>query len=698
MLSRANRIKKLHKYASKASSKKAKGLNWDAAEAEIKVSDEEVSKDAILSQIAISPLFSEADIASMHAIRIEDRFRKMLNTNEAAFLEMGAFLTEKVEKLSLIGDYLVSEATKPGDITISYSIDFSNLDSIKAEFNRLDQVQEKWHQDAAEAQAAEVEEKGEFGHGYMTNDIVHDFGDGWSVVYVPAIGEGPSYKGDPWKSNDRTVEGNLNGLCLGSEMGLYQTNNEGKVYSIRDPSNKPRATVRILSDELQEVKGKSNETPDADGAVHAEKWFKDYDGLDYENNKDYNKFPPSNTEDAKAKFEEDEHSPYKYGWAIHWFRNGIPELDSDILEKIKTKDELIISSGFGKKYKELVAPVAKYYAEQYTRNNISIIFNFNEEHETSKIYKKEPWMQRAVYELFNRDPGVAFGYGLHLISNFVEFGRYTAERLAEDESYFFLSNKLQESYPELGRPIAKNLAERRPESFFHHDLHKIPEYAEFGIPAAKNRAEENPEYFFYRDLHKIPEYAEVAMLAAKNLAEKRPESFFEYGLHKIPEYAEFAMLAAKNRAEKNPEYFFYRGLHKISEYAEVAMLAAKNLAEKNPENFFYYGLHKNPEYAEFGIPAAKNWAERNPFDFFEYGLHEIPEYAEVAMLAAKNLAEKSPFDFFDLGLHEISEYAHLNPNHLNPNNEAPEENKLQSLEAWLRTNGFRREANKITLL
>jgi len=57
------------------------------------------------------------------------------------------------------------------------------------------------------------------------------------------------------------------------------------------------------------------------------------------------------------------------------------------------------------------------------------------------------------------------------------------------------------------------------------------------------------------------------------------------------------------------------------------------------------------------------------------------------------LAEKSPRDFFYYGLDKLPEYAHLNPN-----NEAPEENKLQSLEAWLRTNGFRREAKELSTL
>ena len=572
MLSRANRIKKLHKYASKASSKKAKGLNWDAAEAEIKVSDEEVSKDAILSQIAISPLFSEADIASMHAIRIEDRFRKALNTNEAAFLEMGAFLTEKVEKLSLIGDYLVSEATKPGDIAISYSIEFSNLDSIKAEFNRLDQAQEKRHQDAAEAQAAEVEEKGEFGHGYMTNDIVHDFGDGWSVVYVPAIGEGPSYKGDPWKSNDRTVEGNLNGLCLGSEMGLYQTNNEGKVYSIRDPSNKPRATVRILSDELQEVKGKSNETPDADGAVHADEWFRSYNDLEYEDNYDYKLFPPLNAEDAKAKFEEDEYSPYLDRWVAHWFRKGIPELDADVLDKIRFNNVLIIDSGLEKKYKELVQPVAKYWAERYLlgegskkKNLLDLTNPIVNKPEPWKTYKKEVWMQQAAKKMFNENFDRALSLGLHQIPQFVAYGKSQAANLAKEKPWNFISGGLQKVYTKEGRPAALHYAKNREDDFIYLNLQKL--YPEEGLFLARKIRKENTYRFFEKKFQDT--YPEEGILAVK----ARIESYGDYW--GLPNISSFLPVIA----EKAPEILLRRTTD--SSYLEEAYPEVMNIARQN---------------------------------------------------------------------------------------------------------------------
>jgi len=320
---------------------------------------------------------------------------------------------------------------------------------------------------------------------------------------------------------------------------------------------------------------------------------------------------------------------------------------------------------------------------QFTQNNVARA-------DTKRVAAKN-LAEKRPFDFFRR--------GLHKIPEYAEVAMLAAKNLAEksprDFFYYFFHyglDKLPE-YAEVEMLAAKNLAEKNPFDFFRRGLHKIPEYAEFGRPVAANLAEKSPEDLFVYGLHKIPEYAEIVMLAAKNLAEKNPGDFFRYGLGTLPEYAEFKIPAAKNLAEKNPFDFFRRGLHRIPECAEFGIPAAKNWAEKSPEDFFVYGLHKIPEYAEIVMLAAKNLAEKSPISFFYYNLHKISEYAEFGIPTAKNWAEKSPEYFFYYNLHEIPEYAHLNPN-----NEAPEENKLQSLEAWLRTNGFRREAKELSTL
>jgi hypothetical protein len=95
---------------------------------------------------------------------------------------------------------------------------------------------------------------------YLTppnENVIHDFGDGFKIVYVPAFGEMEGYplteeelKTDATKntSHDRIVEGNKMGVCLGKKMRLYQNNNSGKIYSLRNSANEPCVTIRAITD------------------------------------------------------------------------------------------------------------------------------------------------------------------------------------------------------------------------------------------------------------------------------------------------------------------------------------------------------------------------------------------------------------------------------------------------------------------
>ena len=95
---------------------------------------------------------------------------------------------------------------------------------------------------------------------YLTppdKNVIHDFGDGFKIVYVPAFREMEPYpfteeelKEDPSNetSHDRIVEGNRMGVCLGKKMRLYQTNSSGKIYSLRNSNNDPCVTIRAETD------------------------------------------------------------------------------------------------------------------------------------------------------------------------------------------------------------------------------------------------------------------------------------------------------------------------------------------------------------------------------------------------------------------------------------------------------------------
>jgi hypothetical protein len=560
-MNRLRKIELMHKIASKAGKKRASGLNWSAAESVLssETPDIQLSREQIKQQIAENPMFSEADLSSILNLSIEDHHAKMLNKQEIVFIEIGAFLAKATDQLSEVGDYLQGKDTAPGNLSggrpaaegwwkdHKYSVSLDDLDAAKAEFLKLNAAQVAWHREGAAAQSAEVQAEGEFGNGYMTNEVVAEYEDGWKVVYVPAADEGPNYQGNSDKSNDRTTEGNLNGLCLGSSQGLYQDNASGKIYSVRDSSNKPHVTIRIGNNQLMEAKGKSNLPPSIDGASIADEWLESQQGLNYKHNQDYQAFPPLDQDDAVAAFHSNPDEMYKKGWISSWYDQGIQELDEDVLRRIAAKDIYIVYSGLGKKYKELVASVIKHWTDNYVADFDSAIFaNLNPRniyeisHESWKTYKKDPWMQTAVKKLMLESADFGFDIGIQEIPQYDVYARPAAKILAEKNHHSFFFYDLEDIYPELRSLVAKNLVEKDPDSFFSYKLEDI--YPELGSLAAKNLVKREPGNFFFRKLQET--YPELGSLTAKNLAEKQPMSFFSYKLEDIyPELAPSRHLA-----------------------------------------------------------------------------------------------------------------------------------------------------------
>ena len=534
-MKRSRRYQQIKKIASKVGQKGAKGMNFDHAQNQLSEASPgtEFSRDEITRKVSEEPLFSQEALDSIFKIEIEPHHTKMMNKAEKAFIEIGAFLTEKEDHIQEIGDYLSGENAQPGWIEERYDVSLQTLRSVIENFNQLDQAQRQAHEEAARKDAEAVSEAGKFGNGYETNEVVYEFEDGWKVVYVPAIGEGPNYKGNPGKSNDRTIEGNINGLCLGATQGLYQGNDMGKIYSVRDPGNNPQVTIRIFNRSLEEAKGKQNRPPDVEGAIHADEWFKiQEDSLDYRNSLDYKKFPPLTKDDAIRKFNENPEDAYEKGWVVSWFRRGVSEIDKDIFRRIKAKDILIVYSGLGKKYKELAQPVVKYWAEKWNNESSSEIWgNLKPKsieqlsHESWKTYKKEPWMKAASEKLIMEESEFAFEIGLQRINEYKDAAEIPAGSLVEKDPYKFFVLKLHETYPELGRPAAESLAGKEPYEFFHHKLHKT--YPELGRIHAEYWAVEEPDKFFEFSLHETyPEFVRPARHETYSEME-RPEFWAE---------------------------------------------------------------------------------------------------------------------------------------------------------------------------
>ena len=651
-MKRLRRYQQIKKIASKVGAKGAKGMNFDHAQNQLSESNPgmEFSRDEITRKISEEPLFSEEALDSIFKIEIEPHHAKMMNKAEKAFVEIGAFLTQKEDHIQEIGDYLRLERAKPGWIGERYNISLQTLQSVVDEFTKLDQAQREAHEEAARKDAERSEKEGLFGNGYMTNEVVYEFGDGWKVVYVPAVGEGPSYKGYGRKSNDRTIEGNLNGLCLGATMGYYQDNRRGKIYSVRDPNNNPKVTIRLDSDTLHEAKGKNNLPPDVPGAIHAKEWLLkqniNLDSMDYKN------FPPTTKEEVIKFFSKDTKtrhgSPYRKGWVMHWYRMGIPELDSDVEEKIKNNDILIMQSGMGKKYKELAEPVVKHWAEAWTeREDSSIWANFSPNpnlyelsHESWKVYKKQPWMKSAVEKLMEKRKRFGFKIGIHKISEYYDFGEKAAKSLAEESPESFFRHKLDEVYKDIGRYAAETIVEGKswPDLFFNLKLNERPEYKDLTDKIIKDLAKNDPGKFFSSQIFYIRRinkdiFSKYEKIAAENLAHKNPEDFFQQGLEY--NYKEFGRKAARKIAITDPEKFFLLDIKKkLGEevYLDIGKTAAKNIGKKVDDLDLFFGQR-----------------------FRDYNLYL--DFPEEAKEIAENILKSDDFTvFFDLNLHKLNDY------------------------------------------
>jgi len=654
----------LDKFASKHSGKKAKGLNWSYAEEILLESEVEPSREDVLAAISENPFFSKEDIQNITNIQIEYDLAERLNKKEKIFLEIGGYLNDSLSQFNEIKDYLMTEKDlkEPGDLSEIIEVDLTNPERIKELFLELNNAQLEWHKEASERDKRGLNED-----RYLTHEVVHDFGDGWEVVYLPAVGEGPNYRGDNRKSNDRTVEGNINGLCLGKTQGLYQDNSAGKMYSVRDPRNKPRATIRIGAhyDEnrfrLFEAKGKNNMSPDTEGAMHANIWFESQTNLEYKGNHDYISFPPTSIEDAKEKFSRNPAEAYRAGWIVHWYRKGILELDEDVRERIASNDRLVIWSGLGKKYKELVQPVVEFHTKDF--------ISWAEGSEL-KVGDKVRFVEGTLSSLKGtiieikkevfRVNAVAFGREVAVEVAPVEIEKIDREisrpnvifgtpNVAAIHELSHESWKTYKKEPWMKRAVTL-LFRLKSEHAFKLGLSKIPQYLEAGRRAAKEMATVNSVKFLAEppDGFRLQEsYPELGEVAANNLIRHEPYKFFKYNVQN--DFPEEGRLAAISLADQNSEQFFKLKLQET--YREEGKAAAKILAKTQPLTFFNYGLMSN--YPEEGILGATKLAETNAYGFFSLRLHTHSiTYENIGREAAMDLAEKKPTEFFYLKLGE----------------------------------------------
>ena len=130
-----------------------------------------------------------------------------------------------------------------------------NPDIASFDFRRALQASNDWHEMMAG--------RGEGLYYEPTNpkNIVYDFGDGWTMQLVTS-------------PNDLEREGNLMKHCVGG-YDRDVINGISRIFSLRDPQNKPKATIEADGDgwRIKQIKGFANGRPDEDVQEMIRDWF-----------------------------------------------------------------------------------------------------------------------------------------------------------------------------------------------------------------------------------------------------------------------------------------------------------------------------------------------------------------------------------------------------------------------------------------
>jgi hypothetical protein len=493
------------KIAGKAEAKKVTGLNFEEVRSKlisegIEPTTEEI-KSRLLDESNLVISNNQKDL--ILNTNLSEGARKRVNDIESALIIIGAvFDGNNVNGIiETFNWYLETMELKPGDLGINQQ-NISNISAIKESFEKL------YNKVSEEKRASDEKAASSKGDSYLSNEVVYDFGDGWKVVYVPAAGEMESFPGLSETSHDRILEGNKNGLCLGSGSRYYQNNNSGKIYSIRDPENKPRVTIRIDENILKEAKGKNNNSPDVESAEKADAWFKTIKNLSYKNNGDYIAFPPLNIKDARKSFLENKDKAYSNGWAPHWYGKGIRELDEDIERKISENDPSLITGGFGKHpaFFEKIKPVVIYWCNQYNLNENykakEIMFGKKFEpptHEVFKTYKKLKEMDLAIETLSRSENDVIRFFELELYK-IKEYEKYIpssvllfSKKFPFDFIKFYKEKKESWAEPYLDATI--NIFSKLDPFEFLKNFSGMPESKNYIDDAARKFSYEDPKRF-----------------------------------------------------------------------------------------------------------------------------------------------------------------------------------------------------------
>lgn len=606
------------KVAGPKEKKRAGGINFDFAQKELGKSGGEISKDTIqryLEQNKDGLPFSDDDLLKIESLNLSESARKRVNEEEAFFLIVGAITSKEDERASIssINEFLERSEFKPGDLKANFmsGVDLLNLTSITAEW---DNFYARVKEEEEEVREKELDSKQE---EYISDVVVYrDFGDGWKVVYVPAAGEMEEFPGLPGTSHDRILEGNKNGLCLGSLSKLYQSNDNGKIFSVRDPRNSPQVTIRIFKNYLKEAKGKQNSPPSSIAAAHAKIWFETIEDLKYEDNSDYLMFPPEDSESAKRIFQKDPQAPYDGGWIADWYGKGIEELDNDVKNKIANNDRSVFV--LASKHKDLIKPVIQHLLRDRDGGESYLLDSLFEKYNLHKIYKDLPEMIRSGKIKAKTSPRFFIKYfkGESWAEPYLPEAK---EKIIKDLPWYIVDDFRNEAW---AKPHLLNAIESYIENFPEDFLEVMKQnWVNKYLPAiADIFSKKNPAYFLEHLIDK-PWARDYIPAAIKNTINIDPSDFIDQ--FKEESWAEEYLPLAGEALAKQDYKLFLRSYSKYNWSEPGIKIALEKEAEDDPISLLDR-IVDDPSDEDY-IPlvedylpeVAKEYVRRNPERFLE---------------------------------------------------------------------------------
>ncbi len=100
-----------------------------------------------------------------------------------------------------------------------------------------------------------------------TGEVIHDFGDGWTIRTVKT-------------PNDLKVEGTIMQHCVASYAGVVEQG-RSRIFSLRDPNNMPHVTIELKGDtnEVVQVQGKQDKKPIEKYRERVGEWLQSIDAF-----------------------------------------------------------------------------------------------------------------------------------------------------------------------------------------------------------------------------------------------------------------------------------------------------------------------------------------------------------------------------------------------------------------------------------